>query len=90
MGESKHATKPCECCGKSMTVRTADIKRGWGRFCSKTCKARHQERRTGAHRAHMRNLQDGPDDPRHMSMEELSGGGYGDATRYDAPGHDKW
>lgn len=39
--------KNCECCGKAMKVRAADIKRGWGRFCSKSCKASAQERRTG-------------------------------------------
>ena len=27
-------------------VRTADIKRGWGLFYSKSCKAREQEKRT--------------------------------------------
>jgi len=38
--------KNCECCGAEMKVRSADLKRGWGRFCSKACKAREQERRT--------------------------------------------
>ena len=27
-------------------AREADVKRGWGRFYSKSCKAREQERRT--------------------------------------------
>lgn len=44
-------TKACECCGKSMQVRSADVARGWGRFCSKACKATEQERRTGQYRA---------------------------------------
>lgn len=35
-------TKACECCGKSMQVRAADVARGWGRFCSKSCKASKQ------------------------------------------------
>lgn len=30
---------PCENCSKPMQVREADVKRGWGRFCSKACKA---------------------------------------------------
>ena len=29
----------CERCGKPKQVREADRKRGWGRFCSKRCKA---------------------------------------------------
>lgn len=24
-------------CGKTFTARTADVRRGWGRFCSKSC-----------------------------------------------------
>ena len=38
----------CECgCGRKRMVRTADIERGWGKYFDKSCKARHQERRTG-------------------------------------------
>lgn len=37
----------CANCGAKKMVRTADVKRGWGKFCSKSCKASHQERRTG-------------------------------------------
>ena len=43
----------CKCanknCGVTFTARTADRKRGLARFCSKSCKATHQERRTGQH-----------------------------------------
>ena len=39
----------CECCRKPIKVREADVRRGWGRFCSKSCKARVQEARTGQH-----------------------------------------
>ena len=34
-------------CGKCKTpfeARTADVKRGWGKFCSKSCKAKKQGR----------------------------------------------
>lgn len=34
--------KNCERCDKEMQVRSADVKRGWGRFCSKSCKAKKQ------------------------------------------------
>lgn len=27
----------CEVCGKTFPARTADVARGWGRFCSKAC-----------------------------------------------------
>lgn len=32
----------CAYCGNYIKVREADVKRGWGRFCDKSCKASHQ------------------------------------------------
>jgi hypothetical protein len=32
----------CKNCGNSFYARKADIKRGWGKFCSKSCKAEHR------------------------------------------------
>jgi hypothetical protein len=32
----------CDCCGNPFTARVADRKRGWARFCSKSCKATKQ------------------------------------------------
>lgn len=37
----------CKNCKKKFFARSADVKRGWGIFCSKNCKAKEQERRTG-------------------------------------------
>lgn len=38
----------CKCgCGRKKEVRVSDIKRGWGQYFSKSCKAIAQERRTG-------------------------------------------
>lgn len=38
----------CACgCGRKKLVRVADVARGWGKYYSKSCKAKHQERRTG-------------------------------------------
>jgi endogenous inhibitor of DNA gyrase (YacG/DUF329 family) len=39
--------KKCIRCGDPMTVRLSDHKRGWGKFCSKSCKAIYQEAKTG-------------------------------------------
>ena len=33
----------CEWCAGSFKARTADRKRGWGKFCSKACKASKQK-----------------------------------------------
>lgn len=44
--------KKCECCKKQISVRAADIARGWGKFCSKSCKAKKQEKRTGQYKAY--------------------------------------
>lgn len=34
-------------CGIIFKARSADVKRGWGRYCCKSCKATAQEARTG-------------------------------------------
>lgn len=41
--------KKCECCKKDIKVRKADVKRGWGRFCSKSCKAKNQTSKRSFH-----------------------------------------
>ena len=38
----------CKCgCGRSKDVRQADINRGWGKFYSKSCKAKAQSKKCG-------------------------------------------
>jgi len=32
----------CDCCGGLFQPRVADLNRGWGRYCSKSCKAAKQ------------------------------------------------
>ena len=46
-------TKKCSCCKEEHTVRQADLNRGWGKFCSKRCKAIVQERKNGQHAAYL-------------------------------------
>ncbi len=41
----------CKWCKATFTARVADRKRGWARFCSKSCKAMKQEKRTGQNSA---------------------------------------
>lgn len=41
--------RQCKCCRAPFKARASDVKRGWGLFCSKSCKANHQEARTGQH-----------------------------------------
>ncbi len=36
--------RKCKNCKKWIQVRSADIKRGWGKFCSKSCKAKKQSK----------------------------------------------
>lgn len=40
----------CAYCGTPKNVRQADLNRGWGKYCSKSCKAKAQEKRTGQFR----------------------------------------
>jgi hypothetical protein len=35
-------TTKCEHCGTAFQAKPADLKRGWARFCSKSCKAKKQ------------------------------------------------
>lgn len=37
----------CKWCKKEFKAKPADIKRGWAKFCSKSCKAKEQTKRTG-------------------------------------------
>lgn len=39
-------------CKKEFQARTADVKRGWGKFCCKSCKAIEQENRTGQYKSY--------------------------------------
>ena len=41
----------CKQCKKEFQARVADRKRGWAKFCSKSCKAKEQEHRTGQYRS---------------------------------------
>ncbi len=43
----KDVQRKCRNCGCQFMARSADVKRGWAKFCSKSCKAREQTRRTG-------------------------------------------
>lgn len=45
--------KKCAWCRSEFQVRVADHNRGWGRFCSKSCKASEQEKRNGQHAAYL-------------------------------------
>lgn len=46
----------CKCCRKTFTARVADRQRGWAKYCSKSCKAKHQEQRTGQFRRYQQRL----------------------------------
>jgi len=43
----------CQCCKKPFVARSADVKRGWAKYCSKRCKAIKQEARTGQFSAYL-------------------------------------
>lgn len=52
----------CKCgCGRKKMVRVADIARGWGKFYSKSCKARFQEKKTGQHKKYLQRKAVAPD-----------------------------
>lgn len=53
--------RKCQCCNIKFMARTADVKRGWAKFCSKSCKAVKQEARTGQYRAYKERTSDDSD-----------------------------
>ena len=55
MSRGAKVTVKCKCCKSEFEARVADRKRGWGKYCSKSCKAKKQEQRTGQHKAYLRN-----------------------------------
>jgi len=43
----------CKCgCGREKKVKESDLKRGWGKFFSKSCKAIFQSRKTNIKNSH--------------------------------------
>lgn len=96
-------TYQCKSCGGPFRARVADRKRGWARFCSKSCKAIRQTQRTGVSQGGRRNLSNGgwiingEQFDRHgmsegfqMSPADLAAGGYGDAGPDTSFGDGKW
>lgn len=81
MVECKCANKSC---GVKFMARTADRARGWGRFCSKSCKAIKQDRRTGQYADHKH----------HQHIRDMNGGksagdlqrGFGGIPAFDRHG----
>lgn len=43
----------CKECKIEFIARQADLNRGWGKFCSKSCKAKEQEKRTGQNKKYL-------------------------------------
>lgn len=43
----------CKRCKSLFEARVADLKRGWGKYCSKSCKAVVQEANTGQYANHL-------------------------------------
>lgn len=49
----------CLHCKEPFFARSADVKRGWAKFCSKSCKAVKQEQRTGQYREYQDRMEGG-------------------------------
>jgi hypothetical protein len=52
IAKTGHVWVKCKKCDCDFQARIADRNRGWGKFCSKSCKAKEQENRTGQYRAY--------------------------------------
>jgi hypothetical protein len=65
--QPKMVERKCKWCKGLFLARSADVKRGWGLYCSKSCKASKQEKRTGQYR----NMQRDDNEPREFSDAHL-------------------
>ena len=62
----------CACgCGRRKNVRQADINRGWGKYYSKSCKAKAQEKRTGQYKKHLKEQCNDGDELSHAEINEI-------------------
>lgn len=43
----------CDWCGNKFSARRADVKRGWGKTCSKSCAASLREKKTGNYQRYL-------------------------------------
>ena len=56
-------------CRALFPAREADVARGWALYCSKSCKAKAQEAKTGANRGHQRLVQRARDNERNPTFD---------------------
>ena len=59
----------CKFCGVMFTARVADRKRGWARFCSKSCKAKRQH-----HQNHPKRRYYAPADDNDAALHDATDG----------------
>jgi hypothetical protein len=80
-------SQKCKCCKQSFQARTADVKRGWGLYCSKRCKAIMQEKKNGQHAAYLNGRGVSNLHPERLEdMMEYSD----DVHPYSSDGHGQW
>lgn len=71
----KRIEAKCIKCGDVFSARVADRKRGWGNFCSKSCKAKEQEDRTGQYSSYIHRQDDRQEDFGHPLQSGYFGHG---------------
>lgn len=69
----------CKYCGNTFSARQADINRGWAKFCSKSCKAKDQTKRTGISGAHYK--------ASGMTVSQMASGKYAKSIIYRGNGY---
>lgn len=53
MNQPQLVKKFCSWCGQVHVVRQADLNRGWGKCCSKSCAASLREKKTGNYQRYL-------------------------------------
>lgn len=79
--------RSCDYCNKEYSARKADIDRGWGLCCSKSCAAsKREEAKPGYNKATVamnnirREVWNSPDNPRSENFREMSDDDYNETV----------
>lgn len=82
--------KQCEWCNGNMAVRKADVDRGWGKFCSKSCKAKKQEKKNGQHAAYLSGRGVSNLHPERLKEYDTDNKWFDDAHPFSSEGLGQW
>jgi hypothetical protein len=80
---AKMIEQKCKCCKTVFEARASDVKRGWGLYCSKRCKAIAQEKKNGQHAAYLNGRGVSNLHPRRLELYDTRNKWFDDSDPYN-------